>query len=200
MTDPQTSPDPFTLLGLEPRPWLDPQTLENRFTEHAAAAHPDQATDPLAKAQAAATSSALAEAYNLLKKTSSRLGLLLGKTSPSTSKVGAVPEPWATLLMQVGAWAARCDQWLAGQHEHRTALEKAMTLADGQRLLEEMNDLRTHVDQLEAARIAELKALDAAWPDANLVHLESLRQQFAFVEKVRAQMQERFLRLAEALL
>ncbi|MFQ3670979.1 MAG: hypothetical protein SNJ84_05940, partial [Verrucomicrobiia bacterium] len=72
-----TAPDPFSLLGLPPRPWLDPDAIDSAFTQRAAASHPDQHPTPEAKAHAVRIAADLANAHRTLKKISSRLGALL---------------------------------------------------------------------------------------------------------------------------
>lgn len=200
MTDQATAHQPFTILGIEPRPWIHPHDLETAFTERAAATHPDRVTDVIAKAEAVEISAQVTQAYQTLKKISSRLGLLLGNQSHATARIGAVPEPWGSLLIRVGDWAQRCDRWVAEQSGTLTFLEKALAAAEGQRLLEEMTPLRAEIDHLETELMSELKALDEAWPQSDLTRLASLRQRFAFSEKVHALLEERFLRLAEKLL
>ncbi len=199
LPNPSLHPDPFALLGFEPRPWIDPNALEANFTTRAAAAHPDLASDPESKACAARASAELTESYRTLKKISSRLGLLAASCSNDSPKVATVPEPWGDLLMRSGHCAQQCDRWLTEHTGARTTLEKAMAAAEGHHLLEALNTLREEIDQLEDGLIGELQALDAAWPVYTPSELASLRQRFAFAEKIRFRLQERFLHLAEVL-
>ncbi|MFQ3671324.1 MAG: hypothetical protein SNJ84_07680, partial [Verrucomicrobiia bacterium] len=167
----------------------------------AAASHPDQHPTPEAKAHAVRIAADLANAHRTLKKISSRLGALLHDPSSPPTRIGAVPEPWGPLLLDVGTWSRRCDLWLDEQAHSLTTLQKAMAASEGQSLLAELNTLRERLDLLEAKLLNELRALDAEWLEQRHDRdcLDHLRRQFAFAEKIRAQLEERFLRLAEHL-
>lgn len=84
-TEPATTPDPFAVLGLEPRFDLDVATLEARFRERSRELHPDRfAMAPAAeRAQALIRSRALNDAYQVLRRPQSRAEHLLSRVGLS---------------------------------------------------------------------------------------------------------------------
>ena len=81
MSTEPTTPDPFTVLGLEPRFDLDPATLEARFRERSREVHPDRQPNasPAERAQAMIRTRALNDAYQVLRRPQSRAEHLLAR-------------------------------------------------------------------------------------------------------------------------
>lgn len=76
-----TGPDPFAVLGLEPRFDLDPAQLEARFRERSREVHPDRFAGAPAGERAAALvqTRALNDAYQVLKRPQRRAEHLLAR-------------------------------------------------------------------------------------------------------------------------
>jgi curved DNA-binding protein CbpA len=194
--------DPFELFQLKACPKLDPVLLEQRFLESSARVHPDGVVGDEAKMEAERASRAVNEAYQLLISDARRLSWLLERRGWSSQKVAGVTGPWADLLMEIGGWGSRCDRWLVERREAGSALEKAMTRAEGEKLLEELGGLRERLAELSDLNEAELVAFDQAWMagEAEREAGAALLQKLAFRERAEGQIEERFLKLAEELL
>lgn len=76
-----SGPDPFAVLGIEPRFDLDPAQLEARFRERSREVHPDRFAGASAGTRAAALvqTRALNDAYQVLRKPQRRAEHLLGR-------------------------------------------------------------------------------------------------------------------------
>ncbi|MEO0478867.1 MAG: Fe-S protein assembly co-chaperone HscB [Planctomycetota bacterium] len=92
-------PDPFELLGVEPRFDLDPKALERRHLQLARELHPDHQDSPEASARVLQQSADANDAYRLLKNPWKRARALIERLDASAIERNQKPEP--AFLMEV---------------------------------------------------------------------------------------------------
>lgn len=188
-------PDHFATLAQSRRPWLDPEALRESFHRAAASHHPDAAGGGDERF------AALNAAYAALREPSPRLRHLIELVAPALlARPAVIPPALADLFMQLAARRRAADAFLQKRSAASSPLARALLAADQAAL---RRDLDAALAQLTAAHdsaLAELRALDAAWPDpapADLVALASLQARFAFLAKWTAQLREDIFKLGE---
>lgn len=147
-----STPDPFALLGLAPRFDLDLAELERSYHEQSKLVHPDRfATAPAAeRVVALARARALNDAYQLLRKPTSRAEHLLARAGQA---IGDREQLEPAFLMEI--------------LELREALAEATARAE----LPEVARLQGEMAARRKALLAELvtTATASAWPQAKRV-------------------------------
>jgi len=171
--------DPFALLGLPRRPWLDPAAVRAAFQQRSRAAHPDAAGGD------AGVFAALNAAQRELSVPASRLRRLL----PGAVIPAAPPD--IEMGFRIGAFLREADHALATHAAAKTPLDRALaigTLAKARRVAA---DILAAVEAHQAEAHRQLRALDAAWPDIAEADLAALAGAFTFLDRWTAQLRDR---------
>jgi curved DNA-binding protein CbpA len=186
--------NPFERLGLPVRPWLDPVEVRDAYRHRAVEVHPD------GRSGDAREMGELNEAARLLASHRYRLESLLRAHGHKPAPVQALSQELADFLMEAGMAVREIDQIL---HKHLmagSALEKAMLAGDLHAMITKVQGLQQRRIWLEEEAVGALRTLESRWrqdaPDFTMA--EQLQQRFAYLDRCREQLEERFLRLAEA--
>jgi len=181
----------FARFGLEPKPWINTELLQQRFLEFSAEAHPDKNTE---KAEAERESQELNAAYNVLRNTRTRLLHLLEIAgAPKQDHVQNVPAEALESFATVAAATKGADALI----KEKTAttspmlkvqlMERALHEIDATQQLQEK--LRTRI----AASENRLKAMGWSSPpsDGELKVARETAATLGFLERWNAQLQDR---------
>ena len=117
--------DPFALLGMEPRPWINTEALREAFNERAAACHPD--SNP--ESDATARFLELNAAYQTLKDPVARLRCLVelsGNIPQQEQKeITSVPQELIALFAEIAPIKADLGNFI----NQRSAAKSPLSLA-----------------------------------------------------------------------
>lgn len=182
-------------MGLEPRPYVDLELLQQRFLELAAQRHPDQGGD-------AAEFGRLTAANQVLRDHSKRLRLLAESEQwlePGKAPT-EVPPIAAELFSPVQQAVSRTDTCLRKAAEAASPLGKAILAKQILQVMEECESATGLVLAAVATLDAELQALDREWPQTkDRERLLPLIGGYAFTRKWLDQLQEKSFQLSQHL-
>ena len=192
-------PNHFACFGFEPRPWVDPELLKQRFLELSAERHPDKAALE-DKARFERNFQQLNESYQIIRSTRARLLHLLELSGlPKQEHVQNVPPDALEFFAQVAAVTKDADKLIKEKAAITSPMlmvqlmERALNHATAIQSLQEQ--LRARIDVIED----RLKELSASWREpATEPALNSLKESAAalgFLERWTAQLQERIASL-----
>jgi len=190
---PARVPDPFAILGLPARPWLDAAALQSAFHRLGALHHPDS------PGGATAAFAAVNSAWQALRDPAQRLRHLLeihGHTP--TAGAAAIPPALADTFMGLAALRTALDRFLARHTAASGALAQALLASERTDLTRRLREALAHLEASRAQSHDTLRALDAAWDarDATtLAHLATLQQSLAFQGKWSDQLREGLFQL-----
>jgi hypothetical protein len=174
--------DPFALLEIPQRPYLDLELLESTLRRLSALHHPDQKTGNTHSFQQ------LQEAAAVLRSPASRLRLLAN----SSEKI-PFPSAAGELFLLMAAGLEKSQAILARYHKTSGALSKAL-------LMPALLEAHSHLIKAEEALQSwkknldqELHTLDASWPKVDKRELLSLANSFTFADRWHQQLREALL-------
>jgi len=176
--------DPFELLGLPRRPWLDEGAIRTAFQEQARHWHPD------APGGDADRFAAINAAQAALSEPAVRLQLLVGD-----APLPAMP-PDPALGFRVGSGIRDADAAAARRAACRTALELALIASDLAAARLALQGLRREVEQSLVSARESLRTLDVQWPDVSPGRLAEAAAEFRFLRRWLVQLRERELALS----
>jgi hypothetical protein len=185
----------FEVLGLEPRPLLDPQAVKEAHLAAMATRHPDAAgdNDP---------ARLLNQARDLLARDRTRLRHLVELTRGAPlAERGAVPEEIGDLFNPLAELLGKVRGHLQAVANAESALEKASLLPQGLGCLDALQSFQGRLRDLRQHQTSRLQILDAAWMAGNreLGALEETALALAFLDKWSDQVDEQAFRLSETL-
>ena len=182
--------DHFATLQQSRRPWLDAAALKDAFHRLGAQRHPDTAGGD------ADSFAALNAAWQTLREPASRLRHLIELEAPDIlTRPSQIPPALADSFMRIAALRRTLEDFRKKHSAASTPLSRALLAAEQHTL---QRDLEASLADLEAAHeraLAELRALDAAWPAAFDL-LAALHQQLAFLAKWSTQLRESLFHLS----
>jgi curved DNA-binding protein CbpA len=203
--------DAFALLGLERRPWLDPDDIKRRFHELSAPWHPDRhhgASEP-AMAEALQRYSSLNAAHQLLAEPRERLLHLIELESGAKPKdIQRIPPGTMDLFVEVGHACRECDAFLQRRGTGASPMLRLKSMQEGLEWTEKLEDVASRVRAMESALNSELRDLGRAWADAPpqgnparipslpIDRLEQIYRTLSYVSRWLAQVRERVVLLA----
>jgi hypothetical protein len=179
----------FQIFGLDPTPWLDQETLRERYLQLSSQLHPDAAPsdDPNSFTQ-------LQTAYQLLCTDRLRVRLfleILGEAELPT--VGAVPSHLADFFMKTGGLIAAADRLLKQRAEAESFLEKASLQAEA---LEKSEALQNLLTEFLSTRTQLQGTLQTASPkDVDL--LKTIIIELSYLDRWIEQVQEKMFLLVD---
>jgi DnaJ-domain-containing protein 1 len=201
--------DNFALLDRPRRPWLDPASLKERFLALSSAVHPDRVHQASASERQAAQEryTELNGAYQCLRQPKERLQHLLAlERGAKPAQVQRIPPRLMDMSLEVAQLCREADQFLARKRATASPLLQVPLFEQGQEWTEKLRALKEQLGSKQAALEAELKGLDAAWPQAMaaggqrresaLQRLEELYLLMSFFGRWSTQLQERLFELA----
>ena len=201
-----TAPDYFALLDERRRPWLDPDSLKQKFLAFSANIHPDKihSASKSEKSNASKKFAELNAAYNCLVAPKSRLLHLLELERGAKPKdVQQIPDGLADLFAEVATICRQADTFLAEKAKAVSPLLQVQLFERAQEWIEKLNVVQIKLRDLSERLFAELKMLDAKWmagdPPARsglLDELEKLYRLFSYFNRWGGQIQERIVQLS----
>jgi hypothetical protein len=188
--------DYFALLQQPRRPWLDPETLKEKYHELTRAAHPDRPSSNSPDTDFASIN----EAYRVLFDPKLRLDHLLNLAGIPPASDTTVPEQIADVFLEIGTLIQEIDRLLA-KSATTTALSKALLRSE---ILEKQKltaDLLEKLETMYVNALKELKLLDQIWTSTNnlrtgLSEISVLSSRFAYLTRWIAQLNERKFQLS----
>ncbi|MDE3068506.1 MAG: DnaJ domain-containing protein [Verrucomicrobiota bacterium] len=198
-------PDYFALLDEPRRPWLDPDSLRQKFLALSSDAHPDKIHDAgEQKRRDAATHFAeLNAAYQCLADPKSRLRHLVElEQGARPADVQQVPPALADLFAEVATACRNADAFLAERSRATSPLVRAQLFERAHEWMDTLGSLQKRLGVFHDNLLDELKSLDAAWTAAGreahaepLRRLEELYRRFGYFNRWNSQIKERMVQL-----
>ena len=143
--------DYFALLNEPRRPWLDADSLKQKFLALAAGIHPDRIhnADELEKAGAKRRYAELNAAYNCLAEPKSRLLHLLElELGAKPNDIQQIPSALADLFAEVATTCRNADAFLAEKSKVTSPLLQVQLFERGQDWVEKLNALQKKLNEL----------------------------------------------------
>lgn len=201
-----TAPDYFTLLGEPRRPWLDADSLKQKFLTLSAQTHPDK-VQSATESEHSTTSKKFAElnaAYHCLAQPKSRLLHLLELELGAKPKdIQQIPDALADVFAQVAQVCRDTDRFLAEKAKTTSPMLQIKLFEQSQEWIEKLNTLQKKLRDLSEQLLTDLKSLDAQWIAGDsqrrnglLEQLEKLYRLFSYFNRWSAQIQERIVQLS----
>jgi len=201
--------DFFALLDLPRRPWLDPDSLKQKFLRLSAEVHPDRVHNAGGPEKLAAQDryTGLNTAYNCLREPKERLLHLLELERGTKPKdVQNIPPDLMNVFLEVSQLCREIDEFLPEKVAVTSPLLKVPMFERSQAWADKLMALQKRINSWREELIAELKAIDERWnPDENaaqlnraatLQRLEELYRLFSYLARWSNQMQERLVQLS----
>jgi curved DNA-binding protein CbpA len=172
----------FSILGFEPRPWVDPADVAAQFRERARACHPDAAGGD------AGTFERLSNARNVLTDHALRLSALAElHDSPQTQQTAPELKGSAEMAFRIAPMLQKIDGLLA-EAVAKASLERVLVLGQLKALLPGLVSLSSEVDGILVNLAVETRALDANWPqNVTTPQLRSLADRWKYAQRWREQ-------------
>lgn len=201
--------DCFALLDERRRPWLEPETLKQKFLSRSAAVHPDHvhAAGESERQTAQQQFTELNGAYQRLRDTKERLQHLLElETGAPPAQVQRVPAALMELAMRVGQLCREADAFLEEKAKVVSPLLQVALFERSQEWIEKLKGIGAQLETQREQLLSELRELDARWVsgseaegsgrEALLASLENLYRRFSYYNRWSGQIQERVTRLS----
>jgi len=198
--------DPFALLGVPRRPWIDCELLKQKFLSLSADLHPDRLhhANEAQKRAAQNQFTDLNAAYQSLLDHRERLLCLseleLGKRAP---EIQNIPPELMSLFLEVGKLCREADAFLRQKAEQTSPLLKVQLFERAQHSIERLHALQPEVTRSSDALLAEIKQLDGRWEELvaaekqpRLQRLNEIAGLVNYFKKWNAQIQERIVQLS----
>ena len=198
--------DHFALLNEPRRPWLDVDSLKQKFLALASESHPDRFHNASESQKAEVTKryAELNAAHACLAEPKLRLIHLLELELGAKPKdIQQIPAALADLFASVAADCRNADIFLAEKAKATSPLIQVQLFERGQDWVEKLNILQRKLNELREKQIEELKSLDALWVSGNaemhgkiLSRLEELYRLFGYLNRWNNQIQQRVVQLS----
>jgi DnaJ-domain-containing protein 1 len=198
--------DYFALLNEARRPWLDADSLKQKFLALAADVHPDRVhnANESEKAEVTKRYAQLNAAFNCLAEPKLRLLHLLELELGAKPKdIQQIPPALANLFAEVANNCRNADGFLAEKSKATSPLVQVQLFERGQDWVEKLNDLQRKLNELREQLTDELKSLDTQWVSADadarreiLPRLEELYRLFGYFNRWNNQIHERVVQLS----
>ncbi len=163
--------DPFALLGLPRRPWLDEAVIRASFQERARHSHPD------ARGGDAQAFAALNIAHATVANPAARLRLLAGD-APLPRMPADVPIGFRIAEVMRKIDALRGKEGVAGN-----VLARALLAGDAASARKELEEIMAALTAASSALDARLRILDERWPDVAVPELAALAGEYIFLHR-----------------
>ena len=192
--------DCFALLGEPRRPWLDPESLKQKFLTLSAQLHPDRVHNagPDDKAAAQQRFTELNAAFNRLRDPKERLAHLLQLELGARPKdVQRIPEELIAVFSEVNQACRDADTLLVEKRRTTSPLLQVQLFERSQDCAERLIPLLQKMNAKREALVAEIEEIDADWNGADrasaLQRLEEVYRRLSFFTRWSDQLRERNL-------
>ncbi len=180
--------DLFAVLAQPRRPWLDLDSLKERYHQLTRTSHPDVST---------ATSTnfdSVNEAYRVLLDPKLRLQHLLALEAPALARAGRdVPGDLQEIFVRLGALTQNTRSLLQKRADAQSDLSRSLLQTELKMRQGEIAQFQSELAAAWAGCLAELKRIDQEWlrePAAAIEELRSLYERLSYVSRWREQLQE----------
>ncbi len=195
--------DYFALFNEARRPWLDADSLKQKFLALSANVHPDKIHSANEKNATAKKFAELNAAYNCLLEPKSRLLHLLELELGAKPKdIQQIPTALADSFAEVATVCKNADIFLAEKNKTTSPLLQVQLFERAQEWVEKLNSLQKKFNVLRENLTSELKSLDVKWVENSLEmrgdllkKLEELYRLFGYFNRWNNQVQERIVQL-----
>jgi DnaJ-domain-containing protein 1 len=201
--------DCFALLNQPRRPWLDPDSLKQKFLALSSEVHPDRvhAAGDAEKRAAQKRYTELNSAYNRLRHPKERLLHLLElELGKKPEQLQPIPADLMTSFIEVGQIGREADSFLEEKKKTKSPLLQVQLFERGEEWRSKLNLLQQRLNSRQEELITQLKSLDADYwkadakpasmPPELLRRLEELYRLFGFFARWSEQIQERLVQLS----
>lgn len=203
--------DAFLLLDEPRRPWLDTESLRQKFLALSSAVHPDRvhSAEAAAKETATVKYAALNAAYNVLKEPKDRLLLLLELESGAAPRdIQRIPPGTMDLFVDVGQTCREVDQFLTEKAAATSPMVKLKLFERGMDWTDRLGQLQQRINGKRDELFEELRQMNSLWEMAPAVgdgtrmaqlpleRLEQIYRVLSYVSRWTGQIQERVVQLA----
>jgi DnaJ-domain-containing protein 1 len=199
-------PDYFALFDEPRQPWLEVESLQQKFIERSATVHPDRVHTASEEEKLSATQryAELNAAHACLRESKNRLLHLIElETGAKPADIQRIPPGTMDLFVEVGQLCQGIDQFIAERSVVTAPMLKVQMFQRGMEWLDRLNALQERIAEKRAAVEVELQSLNAVWqsappPDdprrATVLPLERLEQLYrlmSFITRWTQQLQDR---------
>ena len=201
--------DCFALLNEARRPWIEPDTLKQKFLALSSEAHPDRVhtASNVQKQEAQDRYVELNSAYNRLRDPKERLLHLIELERGTRPKdVQRIPPELSALFGDLNQACRETDALLAQKRQVTSPLLMVEMFDRAQQQTEKLLALQKTIAGKREAFLGEIQAIDREWeihPDGSspgrakaLEQLEELYPLLSYLTRWAAQLQERIVQLA----
>ena len=194
--------DYFALFNEPRRPWLEPETLKEKFLAFSAEVHPDRVHQASESDKLAANQryTELNAAYNCLREPRERLRHLLElELGRKPSDLTNVPNDLMDVFFKVGQTLREVDGFVAEKGKASSPLLQVQLFERSQEWIEKLNTVTRLIDTRRVPLIAELKQLSPDWDADSAQPLERLLEIWrllSFYDRWLVQIQERVVQLS----
>jgi DnaJ-domain-containing protein 1 len=196
--------DNFALLDVPRRPWIDPDSLKEKFLALSAQFHPDRVhQSPEAERRAADGRFAeINAAYNCLREPKDRLRHLLElELGAKPADIQRVPEEMMASLFEVGQLCRQVDAFLLENSKITSPMLKVQQFERGQEWTDQLNALQQKINSRRDELMIELQAMNAAWESADgapkpLARLDEIYRLLGYLTRWSEQIQERVAQIS----
>jgi DnaJ-domain-containing protein 1 len=198
--------DNFALLNQPRRPWLDADSLKQKFLALSARLHPDRIHSASAddKIEATRKFTELNAAYNCLAEPKQRLmNLLELELGAKPKDIQTIPSALADLFAEVANNCRQADDFLVEKNRTASPLLQVQLFERGQDWVEKLSELQKKLNKLREELDGELKKLDDLWmlheEDSRLKTLTKLEEFYrllSYFNRWQGQINERVVQLS----
>ena len=196
--------DNFALLNEPRRPWLDTDSLKQKFRARSGPIHPDRihSAGESEKSAKAKQFAELNAAYNCLAEPKSRLLHLLELERGFKPKdIQQIPAGLADLFAEVATHCRNVDMFLAEKNKATSPLLQVQLFEHSQSWVEKLQALKQKLNGLHEKLVEGLKSINREWPDMAkrqqlLAQAEELYRLFGYFNRWNSQVAERIVQLA----
>jgi curved DNA-binding protein CbpA len=201
--------DNFALLREPRRPWIDPDSLKEKFHALSAETHPDRVHEaPEAERKAASLRFAeINAAYNCLSEPKERLRHLLElESGAKPAGIQRVPPEMMGSVFEVGRICQEVDAFLTNKSAVTSPVLLVQWFERGQDWMDKLTALRQKMNLRREELMAELQAMNALWESAAaanaspvklpLERLDEIYRLLGFLSRWSEQIQERVVELS----
>jgi curved DNA-binding protein CbpA len=196
--------DCFALLNEPRRPWLDPNSLKQKFIGLSAQLHPDRVHQASEAEKVAAQQryTELNAAYHRLRDPKERLLHLLELELGAKPKdVQSIAPNLIAIFNDLNQACRDADVLLKEKRTLSSPLLKVQIFNRGQQLTERLAALQRTISSESNPLLAEIQKIDSGWDDvasrkSSLGRLEELYRLLSYFNRWTGQLQERMVQLS----
>ena len=195
--------DCFALLGEPRRPWLDPESLKQKFLALSTQLHPDRVHNANATEKAAAQQrfTEINAAFNRLRDPKERLLHLLELELGARPKdVQRIPAALIAVFNEINQVCRDADALLSEKLQITSPLLQVQFFERSQECTERLAALQQRMNSEREALVAEIERIDSDWNGprrrAAVDRLDEVSRLLSFFTRWSGQLLERMVRLA----